>query len=272
MNTWRLMLAHHVAHLNPTLTTGTAVAGYPVGSIRTLNPNERGRVAEATNRVDLDFNRGASAAHNPVDCLFMAGVKYQPTAALQVLDSTAADFGAGTFTELVNDATNVLDLYVPTLRCFTAFATSTLRYLRYSIIYAGSVTFEFGTVSFGKQYSLGTDLYAGASESADAPALATGSGGQIITRSFDTVTDADAAAILAAWRADSILTTDNAAIDGWGQRAGQRYGVLAKFASSTDLVSSACYYGNINLTVEPKYEGKSQVNVSVRCVPLGPLH
>jgi hypothetical protein len=199
-------------------------------------------------------------------------VKYQPTAALQVLDSTAADFGAGTFTELVNDATNVLDLYVPTLRCFTAFATSTLRYLRYSIIYAGSVTFEFGTVSFGKQYSLGTDLYAGASESADAPALATGSGGQIITRSFDTVTDADAAAILAAWRADSILTTDNAAIDGWGQRAGQRYGVLAKFASSTDLVSSACYYGNINLTVEPKYEGKSQVNVSVRCVPLGPLH
>lgn len=275
MNTWRIMLAHHLAHLNPTLTTGTAVAGYPIGSLRTLNPQERGRVTSASTNLVIDWDRGANGNHNPIDALLLVGQCNIATAAYEVYSDTASDFP--TPLKYLDDGSNAFDSIVPRMCLFTTtgagaeLASTIERYMRMAILAAGDDTYDFGVISMGKQHLLGTDLYAGASESAESGAALGGEGSRIITRSFDDVTDANAAAILAAWRKDSIMDTANAYVDGWGQKAGQRFGALAKFSSATAVTSDEVYYGNINLTVEPKYEGKSQVNVQVRTVEVGPI-
>ncbi|MFA4972914.1 MAG: hypothetical protein WC683_09890 [bacterium] len=270
--TWRLMLSHNVAHLNPTLTTGTAVAGYPFGSIRTLNPNERGRVVEATNRVDLDFDRGAATGKNAVNCLFMAGCTYSSFAAVQALDCAASDFGAGTFNELVDDAAVSLNTYTPRLLCFTALATSALRYLRFSTILTASDTFEYGTVSFGVQYELGNELLGG-TESAN------GDGSVTFTKTFrkpSKLTTANVAAIMALYEKPWIYNSTNSALDGWGPAAsaseGPRPVVLAKFASSTDLSSTVAYYGVADIRSNEWAANYSELQITMTTIPLGPLH
>lgn len=264
MSTWVCMVTHNVAHIQPTLTMGTNTAGWPLGNVRTLDPNIRARFTGAT--IQIDFDRGTGNLRN-VNALYIAGATENAASpSFGLYADTVSGFTSPT--TLIDGSSWTLD--EPEPRMFY-FASNAERYLRVEIT-TNTGTMEIGTISIGRAYTLPGELRG-----------ATVTGGKIsgaFTRSFRVVPVATAQALLDRYNADFTykgasqdLPQYGTTRDALGCAGGRRPIVLGEWnaALTNDSEASFAYYGPASVTVDEWAAAYAQVNITMQPIPIGPI-
>lgn len=197
---WKIFVAHHVAHIQPTLQRGTAQTGYPIGTIRTLDRDTRARIQATTSPgIRIDFDRGADGL-DPVDSVLILSHDLDDSTNTWGL-SADDDVAFGSFTTLIA-AHEPPDDDADIFRAFDADVTNTDRYLRFEYFGTNSVTYEIGVLSIGRTYDLAVTGPQIGTERGQAVLNVQSpnprDGVERIARSFRAVNRADAEAILSA--------------------------------------------------------------------------
>lgn len=210
---WILMPAHAIAHVEPTLSVGTAHANYAKGNINTLDPNSQGRFNPSVGAAaQLRWDRGeAITTGNDISGVAFInhnfGNKGQPIA----LYGGAT---AGTTTDTLYSATPANNKPI-----FATFTSNLRRHLRLDLGVAADTDYYCGTFTVGPTYDLGNPVYgeqwmAGPNANSYQTSVVgtqmyTGSsvGSRVVSAQFRKVTRANANAIIGYYHQQYINST-----------------------------------------------------------------
>lgn len=150
---WSLMVPQCVAHIEPSLANGTIATGFPIGNIRTMDPNIRAKFdAGGAAAAQFRFDRGAGLSTNQgVTCAAFInhnlGTKADPVAVY-------AGATAGATTDTLYSATPSDDKPI-----FTTFTNNTGRHIRVDVGNPTETGFEIGCFLLGRYEDLGNPVF-----------------------------------------------------------------------------------------------------------------
>ena len=254
---WKMFVSHHVAHLQPTVTTSTSVTGYPASNVRTTDPNTRWRTSPNVGVIVLDWDRGHTDG-SAVGAALVLGSNAASDWEVRHGVSFPAGGSLGTNTDQVRNS--YLELS----------STSSLQHLR--VLWdAAADPCEIGLVSIGVIYSVadtGPQIRTQRGQaipSTDTSPLHPFQGTQRVTRSFRKVTRANADSILEACSNYYIENTAGDEIDGFGGGGGQVPIALIDTGTSPATI----YYGRSRVSVAPWAANYSEVFVDMEQINIG---
>ncbi len=262
---WKIFCAHHVAHLQPTITRGTPDTGFPKGNCRTLEIDSRAEFAGATTpALQIDFDRGHTDGEN-VNAILVLGNNLNGSS-IDVFEADNSGFSS---------ATTLLSAYTDVKRMMYAdLAGSTgEQFLRFE--YNGSVgTIQIGVLSIGKVYDLATTGPQLNTQRGTAVRRTPTSGhprdsAERFVRSFRVVDEADAKSILEASAKWYIMNAAETAIDGFGLAGGEL--PLALIDTVGDGGNPKVYWGVGTVAISPWAAGLSEVFVDLEQIKEGVL-
>lgn len=250
---WWIYPAHFVAHLQPSLDAGTADSYYPVSNIRTTDFNVRAKISTGVSGIQLTWDRGNTAVgtgtRQAIDTILilnnnMAGSTWTLRASD---DSTFSTFDA-----LVTGSTNIQrDIFV-------RFTASTRRYVRWFYSNTTGGPYSFGLISVGPSYQMATAGPQIGNETLVAENV--GKDGRIRwTRSFRTLTRANAELVEQLAAKYYIYDSGNVLIDGFGGAGGIRPIALIDDGPNPDVI----HYGPATVTVQPWQPNYSEIFVTM---------
>ena len=254
---WYLFTANHTAHIQPTLTEGTEVAGFAVGNCRTPAVNVRSKiVGDVTNGVKIDWDRGGGFGATVDSVLILAN--NMTTATLDILSDTVSNFASPT--TLLSTSTHSAPDFFRRLS-----ATSLERYLRFDYQNTSGGTFEYGMIAVGQSFALPAPQIATENHRADDDQRQR-------TQSFRMVTRANALSITEHMGRHYIFSrsaTGSAqsfdAIDGIGGKQTP----IALIDDGGAAGSETVYYGRARVTSRPSLANHHEVTVEMNVVREG---
>ena len=260
---WKLLTFHGISHIHPTLTTGSAVSGFPVTNIRTLNPDLRARATDASvgggNYVAyIDFDRATASALNGVNCCYIAGVSVKGSGHTFSLYDGATSTPSNA---LVSPDT--LDFYQGKWYTFDA---STQRYLRVAFANTtGGITYECGVVTVGFCHSIPGELFGSTIGPASDPRAE-------YSRSFTfrRVSQSDGETFMRRFGREYILRTDYQEQDGYGLSGGIKPGVVGYFTDAAAETENV-WYGPMSMTLTETDQVYSTLTLAVDHLQVGAL-
>ena len=254
---WYLFTANHTAHIQPTLTEGTELAGFPVGNCRTPAINVRSQVSgDVTNGVKIDWDRGGGNGALVDSVLVLAN--NMTTATLDILSDTVDSFPSPT--TLLTTSTHSSPDFFRRLS-----ASSQERYLRFDYQNTSGGTFKYGMIAIGRSFALPNPQIATENHRADDDQ-------RIRTQSFRMVTRANALSITEHMARHYIFSRSSSggtqsfdAIDGIGGRQTP----IALIDDGGAAGSETVYYGRARVTSRPSLTNHHEVTVEMNVVREG---
>lgn len=251
---WYLFTANHTAHIQPTLTSGTEIAGYPVGLCRTPAINVRSQIAgDVADGVQIDWDRGTADGAAVDSVLIMANM--MTTSTLDILGDTVATFDSPATTLLTTSTHKIPDFFR------RLSSTSTERYLRFDYQNTSGGTFKYGMIAIGRSYILPNPQIATESHGADGDQ-------RIRTQSFRMVSKANAQAINEHMGRHYIWTGASQSknlIDGIGGKQTP----IALIDDGGAAGSETVYYGHATVTARPSMANFYEVTIRMNVVRQG---
>lgn len=253
-NVYRILVSHHVAHIEPTLDSGTATAGFPVGNCRTLDPLHISRLG-GTLRIDWD--RGGTGRNN-VNGLFIGGYTTQGSGPYLYAD-TAATFA--TPTTLIDAASFAAVNRHPVMYCF---ADNNERYLR--LAWSGITDVPFAVISIGRQYLVGREFLRQNQSGG-------GNSSRAVQKQFRLIAHDTLDEIMALWGRRWIHAAQSSeSRDALGGDAGAGYTALGEFASTASpnqsIMASGhhAWYGHAQLRASETFAAVGDLTVALENV------
>lgn len=261
---WYIMLSHMLAHIQPALTTGTEVAGFPIGNIRTLRPNQRARVTDASlgggfYGAYIDFDRATATNIGAINAWYVAGCSYTSG------DRDLYLYSGTTSTPATLEGSVSLDaLTAPQFQTFTGGA---LRYWRIALAdQTGSATYEVGVATAGYAYSIPAEVIGSTFAPASDPRCF-----RSVSLRCRAVPIATGKAIMAAFGRRYILRTDNTEQDGFGCDNGALPFVVGYFDTGATTATDA-WFGPGSVTLTEDSVAFCSLSITVQDFTLGPLN
>lgn len=256
---WHVMFAHHIAHLQPTLTAGTEVSGYPYGNVRTLPINQRGRITpHASNGIKLDWNRGGTGA--AVNCILILSHNMSGSTWTLTSDDNSGFSSATTLVAAVAPTSG--DIY----KRFDSGATSTEQYLRFYYAQTAGAYYEYGLITIGVAFQAvgpkGPFLGSEASQATPGSGPQYGEGFDKQQKSF-LFTRANADTLLQYASQLYVPNSTNTIIDAFGGAGGDNPVVII------DDTTPTIYYGPARISRQSYSAYYTQINVDMDVIKRG---
>ncbi len=252
---WYLFTANHTAHIQPTLTSGTELAGFKVGNVRTPAVNVRSQISsDVTNGVQIDWDRGTPTNLAAVDTVLVLA-NQMTTATLDIVGDTVSNFASPT--ELLSTSTHSNPDFFRRLA-----ATSTEQYLRFDYQNTSGGTFKYGLIAIGRSFALPSPQIATENHRADGDQ-------RIRTQSFRMVTRTNAESIIDHMDRHYIWTESGTPQFNLIDAIGGRQTPIALIDDGDAAGSETVYYGRARVTARPSLANHHEVTVEMNVVREG---
>ena len=252
---WYLFTANHTAHIQPDLTSGTELAGFPVGNCRTPAVNVRAQISgHVTTGVQIDWDRGGTDGAAVDSVLVMAN--NMTTSALDIESATSQANLTSSPTTLLTTSTHSSPDFFRRLS-----STSAERWLRFNYQNTSGGTFKYGMIAIGRSIILPNPQIATESHTADGDQ-------RVRTQSFRMVSKANALSITEQMGRHYIWAgagQQKNMIDGIGGRQTP----VALIDDGGAAGSETVYYGRAKVTARPSMANFYEVTVQMNVVREG---
>lgn len=244
---WHIHLAHHIAHLSPTITNSwDAQDGYPIENINTLDASDAYRTdgSGASGNMVIEFDRGHTNGAGITSALILNNNMTGPGHAWTIEAADNSGFSTNLTTLVNSDTTKTQDIWFP-------LSSNTQRYVRLEWERTSGNGFQIGCFSLGVSYQV----------AGQGPLIATERLGHSILRTFRKVTRANAELIMDEYSRRYIPSSvgSSGAIDGIGGWGGQNFTALIDDSTSPDTV----WFGRSRLSVRGFAANYSEVVVDM---------